>query len=267
MKQSIVILVLSLIIAACPVQFLYAHSGGGGKDGGEGAMQTEEIPGVDLDSPPDQYQPTTEPIKVWEQEGGKFQETTRPARPPWSSEYTDLSQNDQKTLTSAFQDLYDGRTQLQHQQAPVKYQTVAVQEGNTFVSSTVAVPQKHPGLIKIERAIYLLASNPQILDAFMAENSRRQSIDEMDRRDAQRQLSANYQRMQADEDAARVLLIKYGGRILIGNNLLPGLLYSLTWTAAQNSHLDKREFNSKMDRTVAWEIGKKVAIATLPLLK
>ncbi len=34
MKQSMVIFMLSLIIAACPVQFLYAHSGGGDKGGG-----------------------------------------------------------------------------------------------------------------------------------------------------------------------------------------------------------------------------------------
>ena len=266
MKQSMVIIVLSLIIAACPVQSLFAHSGGG-KDGGEGTPQTAEIPGVDLDSPPDQYQPTTGPIKAWVQEGGKFHETTKPARPPWSPEYTNLSQNDQKTLTGIFQDLYDGRTQLQHQQAPVKYQTVAVQEGNTFVSKTIAGPQKHPGLIKIERAISSLVFNSQLSDAFMAEHNRRRSIDEMDRQDAQRQLSANYQRMLDEEDAARIQLIKYGGRFLIGNNLGYGLLYSLSWTAGENSHLDQKEFNSKMDRTVAFEIGKKVAIEALPLLK
>ena len=266
MKQAMVIIVLSIIIALGSVQFLYAYGEGGDKENTE-ATQTAEMPGGNLDSPPDQYQPTTGPIKVWVQEGSKFHETTRPPRPPWSPEYTELSQNDQRTLTGVFQDLYDGRTQMQHQQAPVKYQTVSVQEGNTFISKTIAVPQKHPGLIKIERAIYSLASNPQLLDAFMAEHNRRRSIDEMDRQDARRQLSANYQRWQEEENEARVLLIKYGGRFLIGNNLPIGLLYSLAWTAGENAHLDQKTFNSKMNRTVAFEIGKKVAIEALPLLK
>ena len=256
MKQSMII-VLFLIIAAYPVQFLYAHSEG--KDGGDGTAQTVEMPGGNLDSPPDQYQPTTGPIKVWEQQGSKFSETTKPPRPPWSSEYTDLPQKDQETLTGVFQGLYDGRTQLQHQQAPVKYQTVSVQEGNKFISKTIAVPQKHPGLIKIEQAINSLTSNPQLLEAFNAEYDRRRSIDEMDRRDARRQLSANYQRMLGREDAARWLLIEHGGRFLIGKNLLGGLAYSLVWTGAKNSQLEQKDFNKKVNLTVGWEIGKRVA--------
>ena len=266
MKQSLVIVVLSLVIAVCSVQLLYAHSHGGDK-GGDGSMLTADVPGVNLDSPPARYQPTTGPIKVWEQEGSKFYETTKPARPPWSPEYTHLSQNDQKTLTSVFQGLYDGRNQLQHQQATVTYQAVSVQEGNKFYQKEIAVPQKHPGLIKIEQAIFALASNPQLSDAFAAEYNRRRSIDETDRQDAQRQLSANYQRMLAKEDAARVQLIKYGGRILIGNQLGYGLVYSLGWTFAEHGHLEQEKFDSKVNRTVAWEITKKAAITVLPLLK
>jgi len=245
---------LSLFISACSVQFLYAYGGGG--EGSGVSLQT----GGDTDSPPDNYEPTTGPITVCVQEGSTFRETTKPARPARSPEYTSMSQNDQETLDSIFQDLDDGRSQLQNQQAPVKHQTVSVQEGNTFVSRTIAVPQKHPGLIKIERALNLLASNPQLLNAFTAESNRRQRIDEMDRRDAVRQLRADYQRMQDDENATRVQLIKYGGRFLIGNNLGLGLLYSLSWTAAEApGNLTQRQFNQRMDRTVAIEIGKKVA--------
>ncbi len=257
---------LSLIIAACPVQFLYAHSGGGDK-GGEGTMRTPDVPGVNLDSPPERYQPTTGPIKEWEQEGGRFVETTRPARPPWSTEYTHLSEYNQNLLTGIFQGMYDGRNQLQHQGAAVKYQTVTVQEGNKFVQREIAVPQKHPGLIKLEQAIFTLASNPQLSDAFTAEYNRRRSIDEMDRQDAQRQLKANYQRMLDEENAARIQLIKYGGRLLIGNNLGYGLAWSLGWVFGEHSQLEQKEFNKKINRTVAWEIGKKTAIAVLPLLK
>jgi len=250
MKQSIVVIVLSLIIAACPVQFLHAYGDGAGVSQPGGAS------GGDLDSPPHQYEPTTGPITVSEQDGSRLSDTTKPARPAWSPEYTNLTPRDQQRLNSIFQDLYDGSIQLQNQQAPVESRTIYVQEGNAFVPKTITVTHKHPGLVKIERAWLSLASNPQLRNAYQAELNRRHAIDANDRRDAARQLRANYQRMQDDENATRVQLIKHGGRMLIGHNLGLGLVYSLTWTAAENSHLNQKEFDKKLDRTAMWEAGK-----------
>jgi hypothetical protein len=261
MKHTRILILLSvMVILLVPAGFAYAYGGGGNT----GVSQPGGASGGDLDSPPAQYQPTTGPITVSEQDGSRLSDTTKPGRPAWSPEYTNLTPRDQQRLNSIFQDLYEGGIQLQHQQAPVEYRTIGVQEGNAFVPKTIAIHHKHPGLVKIERAWLSLASNPQLRNAYQAELNRRQAIDAMDRRDAARQLHANYQRMQDDENAMRVQLIKHGGRALIGNNLGLGLLYSLTWTAAEApNNLSQRQYSDMIDRTIAIEVGKKVGRTVL----
>ncbi len=69
MKQSMVIIVLSLIIAVCPVQSLFAHSGGdgGGRDsgkdsgggGGDGMIELEST-SSDATDPPSGFTPATQ---------------------------------------------------------------------------------------------------------------------------------------------------------------------------------------------------------------